>query len=224
MVITLRLAAIRPRACALRRRSSPRRSLAGCGFFWMSTLKLMTRRTTALASPSPHRRGRRCPDRDDTVRPFRAAWRARAVAGSAGGGSAAVVERIPRCVRLRRGTRRNGDGGSHHVGPETDLQQHPTPGGDRRIRNGHCGFDLPNRSTRESHRVPSDEEPDPDPSSWRASGADAAATGGGPPLRRGFERRVRRRIGRRVAAVPREARCPGRRPAPVDADQPEGRR
>ena len=49
--------------------------------------------------------------------------------------------------------------GRHHVGSETDLQQRPTPGSDRRIRNGHCGFDLPNRSTRESHRVPSDEEP-----------------------------------------------------------------
>ena len=108
-------------------------------------------------------------------------WRARPVVGSAEGAPAAVVERIPRCVRLRRGTRRNGDGGRHHVGSETDLQQPPTPAGDRRIRNGHCGFDLPNRSTRESHRVPSDEEPDYDPSPWRASGADATATGGGPP-------------------------------------------
>src|SRR6185437_4818473 len=33
-------------------------------------------------------------------------------------------------ARLRCGTRSNGDGGSSHLGPETVLQQRPTPGGD----------------------------------------------------------------------------------------------
>ena len=51
--------------------------------------------------------------------------------------------------------------------PKLFSQQRPTPGGDRRIRHGHCGFDLPNRSTREPHRIPSDERPDPDPPPWR---------------------------------------------------------
>jgi hypothetical protein len=80
------------------------------------------------------------------------------------------------------------------------------------------------RTVRPVNRTGSPLMKNPDPSSGRASGADAAASGGGSPLRWGFERRVRRRVGRRVAAVPREARCLGRRPAPVDADQSEGRR
>ena len=54
-------------------------------------------------------------------------WRARPVVGSAEGAPAAVVERVPRRARLRCGTRRNGDGGSNHLGPETVLQQRPTP-------------------------------------------------------------------------------------------------
>ena len=44
--------------------------------------------------------------------------RARAAAGSAEGAPAAVVERIPRRVRLRRGTRRNGDGGAITSAPK----------------------------------------------------------------------------------------------------------